>query len=228
MEIVELKASLREEKGGRNSKRLRNNDIIPGIVYGRQSASLSVKVKRGELEHALHTSAGENVVINLSFEGKKNSNETTVIVKDVQHDIVTDKIDHVDFQIISLTEKVQVKVHIHPKGESEGVKEGGILDVIHHDVAVECLPTQIPDRLDIDVTNVKIGQSLHIKDLVLPEGVECLEDPESVLLVILAPKLEEEVPAAEAVEGAEEITEPEVIKKGKEEEEAPEEEAASE
>ena len=72
METVELKASLREEKGGRHSKRLRKNDIIPGIVYGRQSTPLSVKVKRGELEHALHTSAGENVVINLSFEGKKN------------------------------------------------------------------------------------------------------------------------------------------------------------
>ena len=100
METVELKTSLREEKGGRNSKRLRNNDIIPGIVYGRQSTPLSVKVKRGELEHALHTSAGENVVINLSFEDKKNSNETTVIFKDVQHDIVTDKIDHVDFQIM--------------------------------------------------------------------------------------------------------------------------------
>ncbi len=226
MEIVELKASIREEKGGRNPKRLRKHDIIPGIVYGRHTEPLSVKVERGALEHALHTSAGENVVINLNFDDKKNKQETTVIVKDIQHDVITDKINHVDFHVISLTEKVIVKVHIHPKGEAEGVKEGGILDVIHHEVEIKCLPTQIPSRIDVNISGLKINDSLHIKDLVLPEGVECLEDPESVLLVILAPKVEEEVTEAEVAEGEEEITEPEVIKKGKEEVTEEEEKAA--
>jgi large subunit ribosomal protein L25 len=95
------------------------------------------------------------------------------------------------------------------------VQEGGVLDLIHREVHVRCLPTEIPERIDVDITKLNIGDSLHIKDLALPAGVECVEDPEDVLAVILAPRLEEE-PAAEVV-GADAKAEPEVIKKGKEE-----------
>ncbi|MFH1384530.1 MAG: 50S ribosomal protein L25 [Candidatus Omnitrophota bacterium] len=227
MATIDLQAKVRSIIGGRHPKRLRKKEIIPAIVYGRGTTATSIQVARGELEHALHTSAGENILIQLKF-ADDASKDTTVIIKDVQHSIITDQIDHVDFSVISLTEKVRVRVHIHTKGEAEGTKEGGILDVVRREVEVECLPTKIPDRIDVSVEALKINDSIHVKELVFPEGVECLEDPEATVIVVLTPKTEvEAVPTeGEAVEGAEgTVQEPEVIKKGKAE---PEGEAAAE
>ena len=221
METVNLTAQARTKIGGLHSKRLRKEDLIPAVVYGQGIKPVSIQVVRGELEHALHTGAGENVLINLQIDDPSIANQT-VILKEVQHDHVHDFITHVDFMAISLTEKVQVKVHLHLKGEAQGVKDGGILDMIHHVVEVECLPTAIPERITINVTDLKIGDSIHVSDLVLPEGVECLEEPETSLIVLLAPRAEEEEGSAEALlEGETASAEPEVIKKGKEDSEEP-------
>jgi large subunit ribosomal protein L25 len=118
-----------------------------------------------------------------------------------------------------LTDKIEVNVHVHPKGEAIGMQQGGILDVIHHEITVECLPTAIPDRLTVDISALDINDSLHIKDIKFPEGVECLEDPEEMLLVIHPPHVEKEEGEEEVLEGEEQAAEPEVIKKGKEEKE---------
>lgn len=216
MQTIDLKVKKRETIGGRTAKRLRKEGNIPAVIYGHGMDPLSLQVDRGELEHALHTSAGDNVVLNLQFEDK-SLDDQTVIIKQVQHDDIHDIIEHVDFLVISLTEKVTVKVHIHAKGEAQGVKDGGTMDIQHHLIEVECLPTSIPERITIDVSKLEIGDSVHVSDVVFPEGVECLEEPETSLIVIHAPRAEEEEEAAEEAEqtGAE----PEVIKKGKEEEE---------
>jgi len=219
METIDLHALVREKTGGRTPGRLRKEGIIPGVVYGKMKEPIHVQVERGAFARALHTSAGENVVLNLKLNNSKKA-AVTVILKDMQHHIINDKVEHIDFQEISLTDKIQVKVHVQPKGEAAGVQQGGVLDVIHHEISIECLPTQIPEKLTIDISELQIGDSLHIKDLTFPEGVECLDDLEDVLLVVHAPKVEtEEEAEEEALEGEEASAEPEVIKKGKEEKE---------
>jgi large subunit ribosomal protein L25 len=216
METIELKTEIRKKVGGREPRRLRKTGFIPGVVYGGGMSPLSIQVDRVALQRALHTSAGENAVITLKFDDA-SSKDLTVIVKAGQHHIINDMMTHVDFQAISLTEKIKVHVHIHVKGEAVGVQQGGMLDVVHHEVEVECLPTQIPDKISVNVSDLGFNDAIHIKELVFPAGVVCLNDPDDVVVVVHPPHVETEG-AADALEGAA-ASEPEVIKKGKEDKE---------
>ena len=195
---------------------MRKKDIVPGVVYSNGMSAIALQVMRGELLQTLHTSAGGNVIINLKSESSE-LNGLTVRIKDMQYHILTDQVIHVDFQVVDLSEKIKVKVHLYTKGECAGVRDGGMLEMIHHEVEVECLPTEIPERIDINIAEFTIGSNFHVKELILPEGVLCVDDPEMVLFVILAPRIEgEKVEGEEAEETGEKSAEPEVIKKGKE------------
>lgn len=210
MKTVPLKASLRDGIGKQKVKKLRTAKRIPAVVYGHGIKATSVEVSQDEFLKVLHTKAGENVIIQLNVDGPKKF-EKTVVIKEIQHNPTTDAIQHVDFNAISLTEKIKVKVPLHVKGEAPGIKEGGILDVVHHEIEVECLPTNIPERIDADVSNLKIGDTIHLRDLTFPAGVAPQFEAEEVIVAIHAPKAEE---VAEPVEGA---AEPELIGKKKEE-----------
>jgi large subunit ribosomal protein L25 len=218
MEVIDLQGEIREKIGGCSAGRLRKEGIVPGVVYGQMKAPIHIQVARAALEQALHTSAGENVVLNLKL-GNKQTGDVTVIMKDVQHHIVNDRIEHIDFQEISLTEKIKVYVHLHTKGESPGIQQGGILDLVHHEIELECLPTAIPEKITVDISNLSIGDALHIKDITFPEGVECFDDPEEVIVVVHPPEAEKEETEGEALESEDQASEPEVIKKGKDEKE---------
>lgn len=211
MKTVELQGTFRNLTGRTGVKKVRAEKQIPAIVYGHKSKPLSIQVDYKTFEHVIHTGAGENVIINLKIKGEKSMDEN-VIIKDIQHHPVSDAIRHIDFNIISMTEKIKVKVRLVTKGESLGVKAGGVLDVVHHEIEVECLPTQIPEKLEADISKLEIGDSIHVKDLALPQGVVSQLDADEVVVAIHAPKAEEV--AAPAEEGAKE---PEVIGKGKEE-----------
>ena len=168
-----------------------------------------------DLYKAMHTKAGENVILDLNVQDLKLK-ESTCLIKDIQHNPVTDHIAHVDFRVISLTDKIKVKVHVvvtHAE-DSEGVKQGGILDVVHHEVEVECLPTSIPPKIEINAKGFKLGHAVHARELSLPSGVVCQLPADEVIMAIQAPR-EEEV--ATAAEGAEAV-QPEVIEKGKKDE----------
>jgi len=225
MEKVILNAEVRETTGKAKAKEMRRHGIVPAVAYKGGKESVNLKVKQEDLFQALHTKAGENALITLSIKGaKKSSTSRTCLIKEIQRDAVKDDIVHVDFHEISLTEKIRVKVPIHPHGEAEGVvKEEGILDLVMWEVEVECLPTDIPEKITVEVAPLKIGDTIYVKDLVIPSEVKVLNDPELTVLSVVPPEKEEvveEVPA----EG-EEMAEPEVIAKGKkEEEEIPEEE----
>ncbi len=224
MDFVELKASLREEKGKELNKKLRNTGLVPGVVYRKGEETLSLKIDSKSLSKALHTEAGENVIIKLFIEGDKKKKERIVVIKELQKDPVKDKLVHVDLNEISLTETLKVKVPIMAKGEAIGVKqEGGVLQHIMWEADVECLPTNIPDKIEVDVTNLKIGGTLSIKDILPPEGVKILGDPESIVFSVEHVKTIEETVAV-PVEG--ESLEPELIREKKEKEEAEEEEKA--
>ncbi len=223
MDFVDLNVSLREGTGKESNKKLRIAGLVPGVVYKKGEPTASLNVDRKNFSKAIHTEAGENVIIKLHMDGAKKRKERTVIIKEIQKDPVKDHFLHVDFQEISLTETLKVKVPIEGKGEAIGVKQdGGVLQHVMWETEIECLPTDIPEKIEVDVANLKIGDSLHAKDLTPPAGVNILADPEAVVFSVEHPKTVEEAVAAPA-EG--EMTEPEVIKEKKEkEEEAPAEE----
>ena len=216
MERVQLNAQVREEIGKKFTKKVRGEGSVPAVVYKEGRKTVHLKVNERDLFSALHTKAGENVLINLKIgDGSKGKDkDRVVIIKEVQHHPIRDQILHVDFQEISLTEKITVDIPIVVKGEAEGVvKDEGVLEHVLWEVKVECLPTDIPEKIEVDVTSMKIGDSVLVKDLQTPPGVKILIDAEQTVIFVVPPHVEEPVE-----EAAEEITEPELIRKEKEEE----------
>lgn len=222
MEQVKLEAKTRKELGKEVVKRERAKGIIPAIVYRKGERSVPLSLDRKAMEKALRTSAGENALINLKIDGDEKAK--TCIIKEIQHDPLSGNILHVDFNEISLTEEIKVNVPLASKGEATGVKEeGGVLEHLLWEVQVECLPTDIPQKLEVDVSKLKIGDALFIKDIIVPKGVKILNDPEVRIFAVEKPieiKPEEVAAAAETAPA-----EPEVLKQKKPEEIAAEEAA---
>ncbi len=213
MEKVILKADVREETGKRVAKDLRNKGIVPANVYRSGKAATSLTVINKELENTLRTKAGENVLITLKISGATGSKDRTVLIKEIQRHPVRDNILHVDFNEISLTEVLKVNVPIVARGEPVGVKiDGGLLEHVLRELSVECLPTDIPAKIDVEVSALKIGEHILVKDIKVPAGVKVLNDPELIALIVKAPKVE--APKEDEAAGGEE---PELIRKKKEE-----------
>lgn len=221
MEQVKLEAKIRKESGKEAVRRIRREGLIPAVVYRRGEKSTPLVLDRKALEKVLRA-GGENVIINLNIAGDEKSKGRTCIIKEIQHDPVTGNLLHADFNQISLTEAIKVNVPLATMGEAVGVKQdGGILEHLLWEVQVECLPTQIPQKLEVDVTNLKIGDALFVKDIISPKGIKILNDPEIRIVAVEKPveiKVEE-------IKPEEAVTEPEVIKQKKPEEIAAEEEA---
>jgi len=164
--------------------------------------------------HLLHEQRLENAILTLKIKNAKKAQKKACLIKEIQYHPVHGNILHVDFYEVSLTKAIKVNVPVVTKGEAQGVKQdGGSLEHILWEIEVECLPTNIPKQIEVDVTSLKIGDSLHVKDLTIPENVKVLNDPEATVVAVSAP-VKEEV-AVEAVEG-ESPAEPEVIKEKKE------------
>lgn len=210
MEKFSLNVAKREPRGKGGARGLRRSGLIPGIVY-RGGDSVAVQIATKELSQFINKTAGEQVLVNLDFQdGSKMA-----IVKDYQKDPIMGDLLHVDFQEISATEKIEISVHILTTGESIGVKrDKGILQFGIREIEIQCLPDQIPGHIKVDVSNLGIGQSIHVSDLKLGEGIKVITDPGELIVAVTT--IKEEVVAAP--EAAAEVAEPEVIKKGKKEE----------
>lgn len=218
MEKVILNTETRVGTGKKTAKDLRKTGLIPAVVYKAGKDSLNLQLVRSDLEEVLHTKAGANVLITLKIKGDKAPKDKTVIIKEIQRDPIKDKIIHVDFNEISLTETLKVNVPLASHGEPVGVtKDGGVLEHVMWELEVQCLPADIPEKIEVDVSNLNIGDAVYVKNIVVPEGVRILNDPELIAMILKPPHVE--VPKEEA---AEEVTEPELIRKKKEEEEAEE------
>jgi ribosomal protein L25, Ctc-form len=215
MEEINLLAQARKEVGRSKVKSLRTKGAIPGVVYGEGKKSQAISVDKKTFLRILKSQKGENVIINLSIAAdEKKSKEIPVLIKELQHDPVSDELIHIDFNQISLTKEIKVKVPIVAKGEPVGVKQdGGSLAHLLWDLEVECLPTEIPAHIEVDVSNLLIGDAIHVKDLIVPKKVKVLHEPDLVVLSV-APPVKEVLPEEAAVEGA--PTEPEVLKEKKE------------
>lgn len=220
MEEIILEAEVRDKSGKSAVAAARRQGFIPAVVYGGGRDSQAIKLSRHDFLRFIHQHHLESTVVELKIKGHKSR---TVLVKDVQYHPLREDVVHIDFQEISLTTKIKVNVGIRAKGEPIGVKqEGGTLNHILWELEVECLPTQIPKEIQVDVSQMKIGDSIHVKDLSLPEGVKPVSEPESLVFSVEAMRKEEEV-VAPAAEGEERV-EPEVIKEKKEVPEEPDKE----
>ncbi len=214
MEKIILKAEARSATGKRVAKDLRAKGLIPANVYKQGKGAMSLQIVNNDLAEILRTKAGENVIITLKISGEGAAKDKTVLIKEIQREPIKDRILHVDFNEISLTEVLKVNVPLTSRGEPVGVKvDGGVLEHVMRELTVECLPTAIPGKIEIDVSELKIGDAIFVKNIKVPEDVKVLNDPELIVMIVKAPKIE--VPKEEVVAASEE---PELIRKKKEEE----------
>jgi len=201
MERVTVQAKRRDGLGKNQVRRLRRDGLIPGIVYGRGSDPVPVAVESKALRAALHTTSGMNVLIDLALaNGDRESR--TVMVKDLQRDIFLRNITHVDFYAIDLTRTVEAHVPITFVGHAAGIAEGGVFEVHLREILVRCLPMQIPEHIEFDISALEVGDAIHARDLVVPSDVAVVTPPEEVVATIVVPKVVEEAAPAPAPEAA--------------------------
>jgi large subunit ribosomal protein L25 len=189
-----LKVEVREKTGKNAARRLRAEGMIPGVVYGKGIESVPVVLSHKELSAVVAGEGGHNNLIVLQGGGSLDG--STIIVADIVREVLKSTPVHVDLHKINLTEKVHVHVPVRLVGTAIGVKEGGLLDFAMHNLDVECLPNQIPEHIDIDITQVAIGRSVHVGDIAVPAGVKLLADAKASVVSVLG-KVREEAPAAE-------------------------------
>lgn len=222
MSQMVVEAERRTLTGKNANRRLRVSGKIPAVMYGPGRETLVISVDPEAVKGILYSDSGHNTIFTLSVDGKKHAN---AMVKDYQLDPVRGKLIHADFLQIAMDQLLKLAVGIQIVGEAEGVKlNGGIMDLVTREIEVECLPSDIPESIKVDVSQLKINDYIRVKDIQTDAKVRILTNPETVVVTIVPP-LKEEIPVEAPVEAAE----PEVIKKGKvaeEEEEAPAEETA--
>lgn len=217
-QIQTVQAEPRENFGKNANRRLRSRGRIPAVVYGAGGPSIPVEVDPREILRILRSESGHNALFTLEIKGKAPAR---VMVRDWQMEPTAGNLLHVDLVRIARDAKLKVKVPIHVTGEAKGVKiQGGIFEFVLREVELECLPDDIPEQITIDVTELMLGKNLRVSDLPVGEKVKVLTDPGRVVAHVVALKAEEEKPA-EVAEAA--PAEPEVIHKGKAEEEEGEE-----
>ncbi len=215
MKLVDFEAEIRKKKGKGAARSLRREGKVPAILYGKDMEPLPLSVPSKELSDLEHKQGITGSLLKLKVDGKTY----TAVIKEVARGPLTDEYLHVDFQKISLTEKISTFVPIVVKGEEvcPGIKLGGVLQHGINEVEIEALPRDIPEHLEVDVSNLEIGDNIRVGDLTPPPGVEIISDENEIVLTILPPTLyEEEV---------EEVAEEEVAEKAVVEKEAAAEEA---
>lgn len=217
MENLAISCRPREAKGKGAARKLRREGFVPGVLYGGDLV-LPVALDPKDVHKILGSKAGENAIFKLVVEGQK-AEDRNVILRELQYDVVKGHLIHADLYEISMFEELEVDVPIELEGVPAGADEGGVLTHPCIEVRVKCLPDRIPDRFVLDVSALEIGDSLHISNLTVPEGVTILDDPDTTVVNVAPPRIEEEVVVAEEEELEEEAVP---------EEEAPEEETKEE
>lgn len=207
-ERVRLEVKERETTGSRVSRRLRKEGLVPGVLYGSGKPRAFVVPDR-ELRRALGGSHGTHAILDVVLDGQQTAHHA--VLKDYQLHPVRSTILHIDLHEVRLDRPIQTQVTVEAVGTAEGTKVGGLLTQVVRDVTVEALPMAVPERLEVDVSALAIGDSVRVSDIVVPEGVTVLDDPESVVAAVAAPRLAEELEEAaegeEGEEGAEEAGE---------------------
>jgi len=218
MEKIALTAQVREKAGKGVARGLRRNQRVPAVLYS-HGKSMPISMGNKDVTKILNSEGGEHALINLKVEGGKEGAEKLALIKDYQVDPRNGELIHVDLMEVAMNEKVKIPVAVYLAGSSIGVKEGGILQHSLREVEIECLPTQIPEHLEINISALKVNESLHVRDMKVAEGIKILTDGDATVVTIQPPisdaKLEAMLTAAPVA--ATEAGEPELVKKPKKE-----------
>lgn len=195
-----LHARTRQMKGKGVAKKLRNSNQIPAVFYGPNREPLKLAMDYPELEGFIKRTGGENIVLDLRVKSDGGTETLNVILKDLQVDPIKDIYLHADFYEISMDKEITVNVPIHLINTPAGIEEGGILQHVRRELTVSCLPGKLIEVLEVDVSQLEIGDSVHIRDLVLPEGITSLDEEDLTIAVVAAPTVEPEEAVEEEVE----------------------------
>jgi large subunit ribosomal protein L25 len=190
-ERVKLEVQQRETRGSAASRRLRREGLIPGVLYGRGNPPHPFCVPERELRKALTGPAGLHAILDVVLDGQKTTHAS--ILKDYQQDIISGRLAHIDLQEVRLDQPIQAQVVIELVGESAGTKEGGVLSQVTREINVEALPLEVPERIEVDISAMQMGDTLRLADVPAPEGATFLDDPdETVLATVTVPTKEVE------------------------------------
>jgi large subunit ribosomal protein L25 len=208
-ERVKLEVQQRETRGSAASRRLRREGLIPGVLYGRGNAPHPFCVPERELRKALTGPGGLHAILDVVLDGQKTSHAS--ILKDYQQDVITGRLAHIDLQEVRLDQPIQAEVVVELIGESAGAKEGGVLSQVSREINVEALPLEVPERIEVDISEMQMGDTLRLADIPPVEGVTFLDDPEETVLatVTLPTRVEEPEEVVEEEELAEGVEVPE-------------------
>lgn len=204
MQTFDLKASQRKDTGKGAARVLRRQGLIPAVLYGPKTESIALTISALDLDKVYEESGSEHVILNLIIENGGTQNRTAM-VKELQTSPVTSQYLHVDFYEISLEKEITVKVQVEVTGKCKGVENGGFLQLIRHELDVSCLPADIPGKIEVDVSDLDIGDSLHVEEIDVGEKVTLLYDSNFTVVTVVAPTVEEEEVVEEELEEAEEI-----------------------
>jgi large subunit ribosomal protein L25 len=213
-ERIKLTVKERESRGSADSRRLRRQGFIPGVLYGKGKGSYAICVPERELRRVLTGAGGLHAILDVVLEGQATTHAS--ILKDYQQDPIRGHISHIDLQEVRLDQPIQASVTVQLIGEPAGVKEGGVLSQVQREINVEALPMEIPEHIDLDVTGMAIGDSLRLADLALIEGVTYLDDPEETVLASVGLPAREIEPEPEEPAEGEELAEGEEAPEGAE------------
>jgi len=206
MDTMQLSSEIRTQTGKGSARKLRSTGKLPAILYGPETDPIMLTLDFKELKKALEGKSAESVLLNLRIDSDKIGQSKTVMIKEIQRDPVKRDYLHVDLFEISLKKEVEVDIPLHLVGTPIGVTEGGMLQHVRREVKVSCMPDDLVDKIDVDVSGLDIGQSLHIGDISFPSGLKSLEDVDVTIVTVVAPAKvaeEEEVEEVEEIEGEE-------------------------
>jgi large subunit ribosomal protein L25 len=189
---TQMNIEVRTDFGKNANRKLRAAGQIPGVVYGRGMEPVAVSFAPKALSTAIAGEGGLNNLITLQGGGALD--KMVVIVADIQRTALKGNALHVDLHKVNMEEKVKINVPVKLVGTAVGVKDGGLMDFSHHTLHVECLPGQIPEHIEIDITDIKVGHSIHISEISFPAGVKCLDNPKAAIVGVLG-KAKEDAPA---------------------------------
>jgi large subunit ribosomal protein L25 len=215
MERVALTAQVREKAGKGVARGLRREKRVPAVLYS-HGKSTPISMVSKDVTKILNVEGGEHALINLKLEGAADAGERMALIKDYQVNPLNGALVHLDLMEVAMNEKVKIPVSVHITGSAIGVKEGGIFQYGLRTLDVECLPSQIPDSIEVNITDLKVNESLHVRDIKAPEGVRILTDGDATVATIQPPISAEKLEAMLSAAPAAEAGEPEVVGKKKE------------
>ncbi|MDZ4814752.1 MAG: 50S ribosomal protein L25 [Verrucomicrobiota bacterium] len=203
---ISLKAALRPSSGRTATKKIRNAGRVPGIVYGKKTQPVSIALDARELTTALKNLTSENVLVDLKLENDGKTESRFALIQDVQHDVMSGKVLHLDLHEIAQDEKLRVEVSVEPMGEPAGVKsQGALLEQVLRSLHIECLPKDLPESIRVDVSKLEAGQSIHVHEIAVPEGVTVTSMKDLSVFACVMPRVEEEKTGADAATGELEV-----------------------